>query len=541
MKKIIAAILAVVIFAMCVLPSFAFHEIVSCSMPIIQISGDSKPIYDSEGNLVYSTKKIQEVFNNMTEGQSKEDIIKTVADKMIYILSAYYIQGCLFQNFDEYYQRIYDTVSPLFKEAQLDKNGEVWNDTGVDQWDRDYMEYCKNTDFVNYDTNSYRFLYDWRLDPLEVADQLKDYVDGIKKATGYEKIGFLCRCLGANILLAYVSKYGVDDIYGVAFDGVAVNGCEILTEPVAGKFEFNPNAINRLLIDLDGVGMANIDPKITTAIDFADKSGIAGFVKFCIKFPNYNRMLKGITSALALSTFYTWPNYWACFNSADYQTGLEYVFGPEGSEKRTEYAGLIEKLDNYDVQVRQKLPELMNLINDNCNLVIISKYGFQHSPITTSNDKIGDQLISVNYSSFGATTGTIYENLSDEYIANQTVAGKGKYISPDKKVDASTCMFPDQTFFIKGASHSDWTKFESDLCALGVCADHQITVDEYPEYQFRVYDYDTNSDAEMTTENCNTEFWTIDESETSKNPVKKIKAYVNSVKNLYNAFNTEEE
>lgn len=539
MKKIIAAFMSVIFFAMCVLPSFAIHDVVGCSLPIIQISGDSKPIYDSEGNLVYSTKKIQEVVNNMVKGQSKEDVIKTLLSKMLYVLSAYYINGCIFQDFDEYYKRIYDTISPLFEKAHLDKNGEVWNDTGVSKSDLEYMNYCMNTDFGSYDTNSYRFIYDWRLDPLEVADQLKVFIDGVKRSTGYEKIGILCRCVGANIFMAYVSKYGVDDICGVAFDGVAVNGCEILTEPVAGKFNFDANAINRLLIDLDGLEMVNVDPKIIAAIDFADKSGMADFVKFCIKFPNYNRMLKGITSALSLATFYTWPNYWACFSEDDYRTGLDYVFGAEGSEKRTEYAGLIAKLDNYDRQVRQKLPELMNLINDNCNLVIISKYGFQHSPITTSKDKIGDQLISVTNSSFGATTGTIFEDLSDEYVAERIAEGKGKYVSPDRKVDASTCMFPDQTFFVKGASHSDWTQSESEICSMGICADHQITVDEYSGYHFRVYNYDTNTSAEMTTENCNTEFWTVDESERSDNPVKAFTAYVKSVKNLFNALKSK--
>jgi len=536
MKKILAVLLTIAIFAGLVLPTLAFQEVSDCPMPVIQIAGDSKPIYDEDGNLVYSTKKVLEVFQNMTAGQSKDEIIKTIASKMTYILSAYYIQGCFFQDFSEYYERIYETVSPLFEKARLDENGNVTNGTGLDKDTIAEMEASAVDTSTNFNTVNRRFFYDWRLDPLEVADDLKEYIDSVKKSTGYDKVGILCRCVGANILLAYVAKYGTDDICGVALDGVAVNGCEILTEPVAGKFAFDANAINRTLYDLKATGKANISPKITSAIDFADKSGVVDFIKFCIKFPNYNRMLKGITSSMALATFYTWPNYWACFSSNDYETGLEYVFGSEGSENRVKYAGLIEKLDNYDKLVRQNLPELMNEINDNCNLVIISKYGMQCSPITESKDKIGDQLISVNYSSFGATTGTIFEPLSDEYIANQTAKGLGKYISPDKYVDASTCQFPDQTFFVKGASHSDWTQFESDLCVLAVCADHQITIDEYPDYQFTVFDYETYSTTKMTTENCNTENWTVDNSERNFDPVNAVEAYARSVKNLVNAF-----
>ena len=72
----------------------------------------------------------------------------------------------------------------------------------------------------------------------------------------------------------------------------------------------------------------------------------------------YKKLVEGVTSALALSTFFTWPTYWTAVAPQDYQDALYYVFGPEGSQKRQEYAGLIEKLDRYDREVRQKLPEI---------------------------------------------------------------------------------------------------------------------------------------------------------------------------------------
>lgn len=55
--------------------------------------------------------------------------------------------------------------------------------------------------------------------------------------------------------------------------------------------------------------------------------------------------------------------------------------------------------------------------------------------------------------SFGATSSKVTEKLSDKYIAAQTEKGLGKYISPDKQVDASTCLFPETTWIIKNADH----------------------------------------------------------------------------------------
>ena len=75
------------------------------------------------------------------------------------------------------------------------------------------------------------------------------------------------------------------------------------------------------------------------------------------------------------------------------------------------------------------------------NISIISKYGFQMVPICESNAAISDQYASVTRSSFGATTGTVYEPLPDDYIAAREAEGKASYISPDRLVDASTCLF----------------------------------------------------------------------------------------------------
>ncbi len=358
-----------------------------------------------------------------------------------------------------------------------------------------------------YDARDYTFSYDWRLDPLEVADTLHTYIERVKAVTGSKEVCLIGRCLGSSVITAYVAKYGMEGIHGVGFDGGVVNGAEVISEPISGKFKLDGNALNRFLADCNALGMFKVDSFINETIDLLSKAGVFETVAGVTKETIYYTVVKGVTSALALSTFFTFPSYWAAVKSEDYEEAKEYVFGPEGSEKRQEYAGLIAKLDNYNEKVRQKIPEIMNTINDNGNLAVIAKYGVQIVPVIKSRNVIGDQFASVECASYGATASDVYSTLSDEYIAQRVAEGKGKYISPDKQIDASTCQFPDQTWFVKGAKHSQWTQTETDILCTVISADRQLTVDESPLSQFIVYKFDESKAYQMTEENCDTYYW----------------------------------
>ena len=242
----------------------------------------------------------------------------------------------------------------------------------------------------------------------------------------------MASCLGTNIVTAYLALYpehAAAHVRGIAYDGSVVGGAEMLSEAISGKFNVDAAAINRALIDCRAVGIFDVNEFVNLTLDMLDKTGLLENALSITRENVYARIVKGATSALALSTFYTWPNYWACVTAEDFPTAMEYVFGPEGSEKRTEYAGLIEKLENYDAVVRQRVPEILTgAVASGVHFGVISKYGFQILPICETNYAIGDQFGSVPRTSFGATTGTIYEDLPEDYIAARTEAGYGDYI-----------------------------------------------------------------------------------------------------------------
>ncbi len=512
----LAALLALGLFAPASAASSDWRKIGGGSIPVVHIFGDGAALYKEDGEKLIQYRDLLSNFgndddeSNMTEEEKaaaearKKEILRSVANVVLPFL----IQGIGTGDYTAYYENLEKEIGDIFNDLLLDENGNVTNGSGISQEMKDTMESRVNRGpQSSYGLHYFQLFYDWRLDPLETADQLHEYIEKIKKSTGAKEVSLAGRCLGASVVTAYVSKYGMDGIHAVGLDGGVVNGSEVLSETISGKFKLDGNALNRFLIDCDALGMFNVNELITEIIDMLSKAGVFMGISTVTKETIYYQVVKGVTSALALSTFFTFPSYWAAVKSEDYEEAKLYVFGPEGSEKRQKYAGLIAKLDNYDKNVRRKIPAIMNEINDNGNLGIIAKYGVQMVPIVESRNAVADQFASVTCASYGATTSNIYGTLSDEYIARRVEEGKGKYISPDKQIDASTCQFPDQTWFVKGAKHSQWTEYESEILSNIVFADRQLTVDDSPLSQFIVFDIETKESSAMTEENCDTYYW----------------------------------
>lgn len=531
-KKSLSLLLVLIMVMSLAVPAFAKPtEWISQSLsdiPVIRISGDGEKLVDENGNKVFHYKDFASILGDDDEEEEEDSALLT---SIANILIPFLVDGLLNDNWDPYYKNLQAEISELFENSLLDKNGNAQFGTGLRQERIDKMNRTRHNDqawrnpdrtIKYYVHDRYWFYYDWRLDPIETAAELKSFIDDILDSTGCEEVGIVASCLGTNVVTAYLAVYpehAAQSIRGIAYDGSVVGGAEMLSEAISGKFNVDAAAINRTLKDCAAIGMFDIDGFINTTIEMLDRTGVLDSVIGKTKEWIYYKLVEGVTSALALSTFYTWPNYWACVSPEDYETAKNYVFGPEGSEKRTEYAGLIAKLDNYDRVVRQRIPEILtNAVSSGVNFGVISKYGFQTLPICETNYLVSDQFASVGRSSFGATTGTIYNDLTDDYIASRVEKGFGRYISPDKQIDASTCLFPNQTWFIKGSSHSNWSDWELRHLYDIASSKEQLTIDNstWPS-QFVVYEYtnpDEDSDGEisvMTTENCDTENWEAEE------------------------------
>lgn len=519
MKKLLSVLLSMIVILGCIAPMASASDqgaTIPSEHPIIYISGDSIPIayHDEKGNVKeFCIDTTLDMFKS--DDDSNSNILESAAN----ILLPFILEGIASGKWDNYYKAVYNEISDAMGPVQLDNDGNAKEGTGITEEQKQYMEHVQTFDNRwkggYHEKDSYRFYYDWRLDPEINADALYNYIQGVKKATGFSKIGISARCLGCNVLMCYIDKYGTDDLQGVGIDVATSMGAEFISGLISGQFGIDGNSISRFITDMTYFWgrESDLTEFASTLIDLLDNTGALDGLSKAGLDKIYNQIEYGIISALSLSLMMTYPGYWALVTEADFPSAMRYVFGKENDPKRTEYAGLIEKITHYNDNFKPRIKEIYSkLSKDGVNTCIISKYGIQMTPTLAKGDIIGDQYCSAYSSSLGATTSTIYTTLSDEYIENAEKNGTAKYISPDKQIDASTCLFPDNTWFLKGVFHGYYSNHESDLIVKVINADHQITVGELEEYpQYMVYFANEKRFEPMTEENCHNEFWAADE------------------------------
>ncbi|MDD6011266.1 MAG: alpha/beta fold hydrolase [Oscillospiraceae bacterium] len=531
MKKIVSLLLALTMMVTLFIPAFAGAEKeAEKGTPVVFLRGDGNAIVNSSGEVVYPVN------------YDKSELPGAVAR----VLNPYFINAVLFGKWEEYYDAFAAEVRAIFQDCQLDENGENTNgtDISVGSYQENYEN--MNTDKVGedgvYPLYAYTFWYDWRRDPLEIADSLNEYIKNIIKTTGCEKVALAGKCLGGSFVLAYLSKYGYSDIKNIAFDATVGNGSEFFSDTFGGKIRVDSEAAERYFTDKlygnTGDGPADEAQRflyefVLASMDLLSESDRLHLSAKAID-AIYQKLYEGLTPRLGIEVYGTWPGYWSTATAENYQAARDLVFGEEGSAFYEKYRGLIEKLDRYDRQVRQRIPEILKGAQEaGLGVGIVAKYGYQAPPIIDSCDELSDYLVSVNKASFGATCSKVYDTLSEEYIAERATLGLEKYISPDKQVDASTCLFPDSTWFIKGIHHDTWAIGEDDIIHKICTSDGQFTVttdESYP--QFLVYCDETGYTSAMTAENCNVTVW--DAPEIHEHTILTyFRAVINLIKNIF--------
>ena len=546
MKKALAMLLSLVLLIGVVLPVSAAVEPgvygrVNDRIPTVLIAGDGDTIYVPDDTVEGGERKVftmGDILSSENGGMDMQALYESVAN----VVQPYLKEGLLKNNFQPYYDALEQEIGKLFTEVRLDENGDPQFGTRISGWKGWVNWYNQNNDNKGdkgfYDREDYHFWYDWRLDPMQIAQELHEYVQNVKTATGAGQVSLLASCLGANVALAYLAQYGAGDFYALAVDATLANGAEFISEAISGGVKVDGAAIQRFLSDADALGWFSLSDFANATVDLAIRSGLLdGVVKYT-RATVYDKVVEGVTSAVALGAFFSMPCYWACIAPEDYETAKQYVFGPEGSEKRQQYAGLIKKIDNYHEQVGVRTYELMQTAADKGVLMcVVAKYGTQMIPISESREKVSDQFVSVNKASFGATTSTIYDTLSDDYLAQREAEGKSKYISPDKQIDASTALFPDATWFIKGADHTRRSGPEDELLYTCLTADRQLTVEDFEYSQYMIYDRQNDVLYAMTEENCHVESWPTDKEATYPTSFfGKLKAYFQSLSQWLRTF-----
>ncbi len=467
MKKSISIVLALVmVFTMFSMPVSAATEEKREKCPIILISGSSVDICDAEGNIIPTGFDV--LTDDSGDGLSTDAIIESAKN----ILEPFLFEGLTDDEWENYGKALYEELAPIWDTTQLDGDGNAKYGTGVAQAEIDYWDNIAQTVDTGKDgkfkVNDYKFRYDWRLSPYDHVDRLHRFIKDVIKTTGCSQVALAARCIGGSIITAYLDTYGDEKLVKkVFFDETMSNGSSVISDCFSGKIKFSDKHAQAYILESKyfgeeygvGIDLAGIDELtiqlIEEMFDYITQAGITTSILGKVE-ELYERLYEVFMPAMLLATgIGTWANYWVSVYDEDFDRAIDLIFGEEGSETRAEFAGLIEKIEYIREHLVSDRTALYKRFSEDYGVQfgILASYGLANAPITEHYDETGDVLVGIQDSSFGATSSGLFDKLPQDYIDSRVATGYGDYISPDGKIDASTCLFPETTWFIKNKHH----------------------------------------------------------------------------------------
>ena len=499
LKKILSVILCVcMVFSVCAVGASAEKETETVTssgkdalngldfdVPVVFIEGIGGEFYNGA-----STE--DESDDEQIWGPSADTIVKTIfknIGKVLWFL--------LVKDYEGVSAVMGDVTNDLFGEFSCDENGIPSADT-YKGGECDYELYEGRN---GYD-NGYYFLYDWRYDMQKIAADLDEYIEYVMELTGSEKVALVAMSMGNCVLTTYLYDfYYTDENYekrnhidSVVYLAGAMNGVAACEDPFSGNISVDTVSLMRFLKEaLNGNGLYKF-LEVLYAIGAFDP--IVDYVGNLTDELIANGFNDAVGSNLA-----TIPGFYALMGTERYEEAKAYFF--DTAEKQQKYAELIRKNDYYHYNVQANGANMIqSLLDDGINTMIIAQYGYTMAPLTSDNDRMSDGVIMTERESYGATCAHVDGTLGENYKqAKECSCGKN-HVSPDNQIDASTCAFPDITWFIKNAHHSEDRDLLSNLIDLAIYSEEQMTVWTYEDFPQFMLAEDEDTLVTLTSDNA---------------------------------------
>lgn len=448
--------------------------------PLIVVSGFATvPLYLNEGT---------ETEEKVWAPQSK--LIVSAVLKLVFPIMGLCITG----NWDRFNDSLNKTVLSVFEKSLCDADGESVHDVRVRKYplsaDNHADFYCSdNKDeqalvmtavYTLPKGHTYFFSYDWRLDPMDNAKDLADFVEKAKRETGHDKVVLTGCSMGGAITLSYLQQFGYDSVKSVILDNSAFQGTRLVGELLNLDFAFDKEIIIDYLFQFLSLGekTESFIKKLLMKTNTVDS-----LISLATKLIDNTK--DSLSKEVLYPVFAYMPGMWTLVCHDDYESAKAKSLDKEINKK------LIEKIDDYHYNVQCRAKEILTNAKENgCNIAIVTSYNTTGVPIIKSYKANNDLLIEAELSSGGATVAELGATLPEGY--KQAIDCGHNHISADRVIDASTGMFPEYTWFVKDMLHLDFP-YQSeavDFLIWLVLADEQLTVfsnEKYP--QFMQYSY----------------------------------------------------
>lgn len=464
MKRILSVVIVLTMLFSLAVPAFAesYEE-----LPTIYVMGAHKnDIYNAKGETIYPLQ----ADIGATIKEALEPCLKELA------------KGFITNDFTDYANEFNNAMAPIYEELILDKNGDVSN--GSYTRFQSSVDNCRGKT-SGYETFDCRLWYDWRESPMKTAAELRDYIDDVLESTGKSKVQIVGRCYGANVIAAYLEMYkdhAKANVADVSYYSSSVLGIDFMSALFSGEIYLDDVAIENLLdyyVEkeeiIEDVTAATLVTSLVEVIRQAKLLGLAGqaLVNFV------NNFKTDLLPLIIRDSYGGWLSYWAMITPELYEKSRDFIFNTD--ELKTEYKGLIEKADSFHYTVQLNAVKTMTELSEaGINFYIFAKYNFPEMPFYEGARAQGDADTTVFRQSFGGIASDYGKVLSESYL-NSVPESSKKYISPDKKIDASTCLFPDTTWFVKDLHHDFFSPLHKMSFEI-MRYDWTVENEKYPQY-----------------------------------------------------------
>jgi len=307
----------------------------------------------------------------------------------------------------------------------------------------------------------YEFVYDYRTDIFVLADLLHDFIEELCARTGHEKIALTVRSWGSNIGMTYLSQYGTRRLEAfILFDGV-YNGTSLAGDLMTNNLLLSGEALINAL--------ASLNHESAPLAAFADVLRATPLANLNYPLSRNAGAPVGLAGRVVIDPLLLilmrQPCLWVILPESYYKQAYQML------ENHPEYAYTRAVADRYYKEVQTQVPRLIKECKaSGVKTAIVCSYGKAPIPLLGSTGYQGDYLVDVELASCGATAASMRQTLPPSNSA---------YRSPDGIIDASTCLLPDNTWFVKYNSHFDCPR---DLQQWIIHSKKQPTIHDTPKF-----------------------------------------------------------
>lgn len=432
MKKIICILLTILMtFSLCVT---AFAKEPCNELPVILVRG-MDPI------------NVRRDVGTENETRAFDFSFGTLAPALIKSAS----QLLIFRDKEKALDEIIDGAYNVVKYNTMDHNGEPAYNTGMLKYPEsaeNYPEICDQisnemgllrTFVEHYDENHVYYInYDWRLDPLSVADEINETIERAVRESGHSKVNIVCASMGGIMTVAYLTKYGYSRVDRCIFMSSTFCGAQVASDVLTGKLKIDGDVLYNMLRTFIG-GNRITDPLMSVVY----KTGI---------FELITRLCDGILEMkqdeiydkVLVPVFGYTLSLWGLVQPEDFNDAIDFVFG----DTKAENAAFIRKAQALQDMMAGRTALLKKMIKSGVKVAILSNYGLPCVPLYEHSYFMGDTTLETYNTSGYATVASYGETLGDDYVAKNP-----SLLSPDRCIDLSTAILPEYTYMIKYAPH----------------------------------------------------------------------------------------